>query len=198
MGVVLPDSLNVPKRLGLIWAQGLPGDAGQNDQGAPIGRDGTMPWHVPEDLAWFKQVTSGSPVVMGRRTWESLPERFRPLPGRTNIVVTRQSNYDAPGAIVCDTIESALAAAGGEPVWVIGGGALYNSVLAHADTIAKTQLDVAVPDADTFAPVIDPAQWSKTWASDARESTSGAMYQFEIWQRTELPTNTRPHSGSEE
>lgn len=86
-------------RIGMIWAQTLNG---------AIGRDGDMPWHLPEDLAHFKATTLGKPVIMGRRTWESLPVKFRPLPGRANIVVTRNPSYAAEGALVVPSLEAAL------------------------------------------------------------------------------------------
>ena len=89
-------------RVGLIWAQA---------EGGVIGRDGGMPWHVPEDLAHFKALTLGAPVVMGRRTWESFPARFRPLPGRRNIVITRNRSYEAPGCEVVATLEEGIALA---------------------------------------------------------------------------------------
>lgn len=88
--------------VGLVWAEA---------RGGAIGRGGTMPWHLPEDLAHFKAVTLGAPVVMGRRTWESLPERFRPLPGRENVVVTRDPSFAAEGARVAASLEAALALA---------------------------------------------------------------------------------------
>src|SRR5215210_9358852 len=88
-----------------------------------IGRDGHLPWHLPEDLKHFKRLTLGHPVIMGRRTWESLP---RALPGRDNIVVTSQAGYDAPGAAVASSLEGALAFCAGEPVaFVIGGSRLF-------------------------------------------------------------------------
>lgn len=151
--------------LAMIWAQ------------APdlaIGKDGTMPWHVPEDMARFKALTMHHPVIMGRLTWESLPDRWRPLPGRTNFVVTRNPNYQAPGAIVMDSLEAAYAAAqasaGGELVWLVGGGQLYRYALAHdlADTAEVTELDIAVPGATAFAPPI-PTDWQVT----AREPGNG-------------------------
>lgn len=89
-------------RIGMIWAEA---------RGGAIGRDGEMPWHLPEDLAHFKQSTLGEPVIMGRRTWESLPERFRPLPGRENLVVTRDASYSAPGAAVRSSLPAAIQAA---------------------------------------------------------------------------------------
>ena len=105
--------------IGLIWAQA---------DGGVIGKDGVMPWHVPEDLAHFKQVTLGAPVIMGRKTWDSLPPRFRPLPGRRNIVVTRQADWQHADVDVVHSIDDALAlAAEGTTdgiVWVIGGAQL--------------------------------------------------------------------------
>ncbi|HVL62895.1 MAG TPA: dihydrofolate reductase, partial [Microbacterium sp.] len=99
--------------IGLIWAEAHDG---------VIGADGGMPWHVPEDLAHFKALTLGAPVVMGRRTWESFPARFRPLPGRRNIVVTRQAGWNAQGAERAGSLEAAIAACGDAPRgWVIGG-----------------------------------------------------------------------------
>ena len=95
--------------VGLIWAQSTSG---------VIGRDGAIPWHLPEDLARFKALTMGHTVVMGRRTWDSLPERFRPLPGRRNIVLTRNGAVDATGAEVMGSMDEALV---DEPTWVIGG-----------------------------------------------------------------------------
>src|SRR5574344_2581894 len=89
-----------------------------------IGRNGSMPWHVPEDLAHFRALTSGCPVIMGRKTWDSLPERFRPLPGRRNIVITRQSDWQAEGATTVHSLEQALQAARAtqaETVWLNGG-----------------------------------------------------------------------------
>ena len=85
--------------LGMIWAQG---------HGRAIGRDGTMPWHVPEDLRFFKRMTNGHPVIMGRRTWQSLGEKYRPLPGRANIVISRNSRFEAPGAAVVSSVDEAI------------------------------------------------------------------------------------------
>ena len=104
--------------LALVWAQAT---------GGVIGADGVMPWHLPEDLAHFRRTTAGAPVLMGRTTWESLPERFRPLPGRANIVVSRQIGYPAPGALVVDSIEAGRAAAGPGRTWVMGGAQIYRA-----------------------------------------------------------------------
>jgi dihydrofolate reductase len=125
-----------------------------------IGRDGGLPWHVLTDLRRFKAITMGKPVIMGRKTWESLPKK--PLPGRPNIVITRQKNYGAEGAIVVSDIPSALAAAGQvEEVCVIGGGEIFDMFLAQTDRIYLTEVDIEV-DGDTFFPPIDPAQWTET------------------------------------
>jgi dihydrofolate reductase len=125
-----------------------------------IGRDGGLPWHVSTDLRRFKAITMGKPVIMGRKTWESLPKK--PLPGRPNIVITRQKNYGAEGAIVVSDIPSALAAAGQvEEVCVIGGGEIFDMFLAQTDRIYLTEVDIEV-DGDTFFPPIDPAQWTET------------------------------------
>ncbi len=158
-------------RLGLIWAEA---------RGGVIGRDGGMPWHVPEDLAHFRERTAGSPVVMGRRTWESFPEKYRPLPGRRNIVVTRSDAWADEGAERASSLDAALALAADAPtVWVIGGAALFGEAIARADVLEVTELDLEVADGDTFAPAradwsvaaIDPAEG---WAV----SRTGVPYRF--------------------
>lgn len=131
--------------LGLVWAEASDG---------VIGAAGVLPWHVPEDLAHFKEVTLGAPVIMGRRTWESLPERFRPLPGRENIVVTRNPEWVDAGALRAASLDEALALASGETAWVIGGGHLFAEAVSRADVLEVTELDLAV-DGDTFAPSRD-------------------------------------------
>src|SRR3954466_13080151 len=98
--------------------------------------DGALPWHLPEDMRRFKELTMGSTVVMGRVTWESLPEKFRPLPGRRNIVVTHQQSYDAPGAETAFSLEDALGAAEGG-IWVIGGASIYEQALPFANRVVR-------------------------------------------------------------
>lgn len=133
-----------------------------------IGRDGTMPWHLPQDLAFFRRVTMGCPVLMGRKTWDSLPARFRPLPGRPNWVISRDPAWQAPGAHAANSLDEALAAAsdwaqaqaapGGLPpdsvpkVFLIGGGQLYAQALQRADGLVLTEIELDVPDADTRFP----------------------------------------------
>ena len=119
-------------QLGLIWAQA---------RGGVIGADGGMPWHLPEDMARFKSLTLGHPVVMGRKTWESIPPRFRPLVDRRNIVVTRDESFVAPGAEVAHSVDAALALAGPE-AWVMGGAQLYAATIALADRLEVTEIDV--------------------------------------------------------
>ncbi len=125
-----------------------------------IGRAGGLPWHISSDLKHFKAITMGKPLIMGRKTWESLPKR--PLPGRQNIVITRQKNYQAEGAVVVADTASALAAAGKvEEICVIGGGEIFTKFLAKADRIYLTEVDLEV-EGDTRFPVIDPNQWLET------------------------------------
>ena len=125
-----------------------------------IGHDGGLPWHISTDLKRFKAITMGKPLIMGRKTWESLPKK--PLPGRLNIVITRQKNYRAEGAVVVADVPSALKAAGAaEEICVIGGGEIFDMFLAQTDRIYLTEVDLEV-DGDTFFPPLDPAQWTET------------------------------------
>ncbi len=127
-----------------------------------LGLEGNLLWHLPDDLKRFKALTTGHPVIMGRKTWGSLPDRARPLPNRTNIVVTRQAAFEAPGAVVVNSFEEARAAAaraeGAEEVFVIGGGELYAVALPSTDRLYLTLIDASAP-ADTFFPPYD--QFSK-------------------------------------
>lgn len=144
-----------------------------------------MPWYLPEDLAHFKQVTLGAPVIMGRRTWESLPERFRPLPGRENLVVTRDIEYAAPGAAVKSSLEDALrstSGSGAEIVWIMGGGEMYRAALPFADELVVTRIELDVPDADTFAPEIG-VEWQLVDAGLPAVSGTGLGHRFERWER---------------
>jgi dihydrofolate reductase len=167
--------------VGLVW--------GQTPRGV-IGRDNAMPWHVPEDLARFKRLTSGHPVVMGRATWESLPDRSRPLPGRTNVVLSRTPGLELPGALVVGDLTTALAVAaaspGGDEVWVMGGGAVYAQALEVADRVEVTVLAVDVPG-DTYAPPLPPDRWRLVEAEPAggwQQSARGPRYRFESYRRS--------------
>jgi dihydrofolate reductase len=163
-------------RLNLIYARARNG---------VIGRDGTLPWHVPEDLAHFKRHTAGCPVIMGRKTWDSLPPRFRPLPGRTNIVVTRQSGWQAGGAVVAHSLQDALACAGqaqpaASEVWVIGGAELYRLALPAARRAVVTELALDV-DGDSYAPQLGP-DWRET-SREPLTSASGVQGAFVTYER---------------
>lgn len=120
-----------------------------------LGKSNDLLWKIPADLDRFRALTRNHPVIMGRKTWESLPENRRPLPSRTNIVVTRQSDYAAPGATVANSLDSALAAAkdsaGSDEIFIIGGGQLFKESLPVADTLYLTLID-AQKEADSFFP----------------------------------------------
>ena len=140
--------------VGLIWAQSANG---------VIGDQGGLPWHLPEDLARFRRLTLGSTVVMGRATWDSLPEAARPLRDRDNVVLTRQPGWSAPGATVARTLSEALTEAldaAPRDVWVIGGASVYAAALPHADRLEVTELEERF-EGDVLAPVIGPG-WRRT------------------------------------
>lgn len=157
--------------VGLIWAQSASG---------VIGRAGAIPWRLPEDLAHFKNLTLGQTVVMGRRTWESLPARVRPLPGRRNVVLTRQADYMAQGAHVMSTLDEALS---GDDVWVIGGAEIYVLALPHAARCEVTEVDLRLPrqDDDAMAPVLDEGWLAED--GDWQVSDRGLRYRFSSYQR---------------
>jgi dihydrofolate reductase len=157
----------------MVWAQA---------RGGVIGANGGLPWHLPEDLALFRRLTMGSTVVMGRRTWESLPDRFRPLPGRTNVVLTSDSGWSADGAHRAGSVAEVLDEHGS--VWVIGGGAVYAAFLPHADRLVVTHVDVLV-EGDTWAPAL-PDGWvqaSRTpdagWSSSPSTGLHYAVSEYE-------------------
>jgi dihydrofolate reductase len=142
-----------------------------------IGKDNRLLWNIPEDMAHFKALTSGHTVIMGRKTWESLPPRFRPLPGRRNIVISRQADYAAPGAEVADSLENALKLAStAAVVFVIGGEQIYRQAMAVADRLEITEVDLE-PDGDAWFPEIAAVDWEKT------AKTDGVGFAFVTWQR---------------
>lgn len=156
----------------LIWAQA---------RNRAIGKAGALPWHAPADLRHFKTTTNGSPVIMGRRTWESLP--FKPLPGRQNFVVASRP-VDNPGAVRCSSLQNALElAATARParVFVIGGQALYEQAIKVADVLYVTQVAADVADADAFAPVIDESRFELV-SQENGPSTEPCLV-FETYQR---------------
>ena len=142
-----------------------------------IGKDNTLIWNIPEDMAHFKALTSGQTVIMGRKTWESLPPRFRPLPGRRNIVISRQADYEAPGAELAGSLELALQlAAPAETAFIIGGEQIYRQAMAIADRLEITEVELE-PEGDAWFPEIPPAEWEKTATS------AGQGYAFATYRR---------------
>jgi dihydrofolate reductase len=145
-----------------------------------IGHCNGLPWHIPEDLKRFKALTMGKPIVMGRKTWDSLPKK--PLPGRLNIVVTRNRDFRADGALVAHTFEQAIAQAGAaDEIMVIGGEAIFAAALPIADTIHMTQV-AASPEGDAFMPLIDRAHWREV-ACDGPYDADGVRYSFVTLKR---------------
>lgn len=180
--------------IGAIWAQTPDG---------VIGRDGAMPWNLPEDLAHFKRVTAGHPVIMGRRTWQSFPERFRPLPGRTNVVVTSRPQDVLPAAeteagprpeatgtaVVVGSwaraVEAARAAEGSEEIWVIGGARLYREAMADGTARIRRAVVTVIEleeSGDTWAPQLG-FPWRLTERGPEQVSRTGAKWHVEIWDR---------------
>ena len=161
--------------VGMVWAQA---------RGGVIGLDGGLPWRLPEDLALFRELTMGATVVMGRRTWESLPERFRPLPGRTNVVLTSDPGWSADGARTAASVEQALAEH--ESLWVIGGGEVYAAFLPHADRLVVTDVDTLV-EGDAWAPALDDG-WQlrqRTPAEGWTRSSSGLPFAVSEYVRSD-------------
>lgn len=145
-----------------------------------IGRDNALPWRLRGDLAHFKRTTLGHPIVMGRKTWESLG---RPLPGRQNIVITRDPAYAAGGATVVHTLEEALAAAGdAAQVFVIGGAQIYAAALDRADTLIATEVHADVPG-DAWFPPLPPGQWRES-SREPQPPEDGLGYDLVTYDRT--------------
>jgi dihydrofolate reductase len=162
----------------MVWARSRDG---------VIGAGGELPWHLPEDLRLFRALTLGATVVMGRRTWESLPPRFRPLPGRRNVVLSSTLDPAAAGVDVARSVDEALAigAVAGGDLWVIGGGQVYAAFLPHAAEVVVTEVDTR-PDGDTRAPDLD-AEWlpgdavpTTGWA----RSSGGLRFRVTPWRRS--------------
>lgn len=147
-----------------------------------IGRKGDMPWHIPEDLRHFKELTMGHPVIMGRATWESLPKR--PLPGRRNIVITSRADYQAPGAELAGSAEEAIGMCEAwEIPFVIGGGRVYLETLPYCTVLHLTRVDGEVEDADTFFPLPEEGEWRLDEREGPFESRTGVRYGYETYRR---------------
>ena len=146
-------------------------------QNGIIGKDNALPWHLPEDLKHFKQLTTGHTVLMGRKTWESLPPRFRPLPNRLNLVMTRDPNYVAEGATVVHSVDDAIRKVDtGSTLFVIGGAELYAHTLPLADRLEITEV-LADVTGDASFPAYDRQQWRET-SRLAGTSAAGLAYAF--------------------
>lgn len=158
-------------------------------RGGVIGRGGTIPWWLPEDVAHFKALTTGHAVVMGRKTWESIPDRFRPLPGRRNVVVTRNPDWSAEGAERAGSLEEALRLVeDAERVFVIGGAEIYAAALPLADELLLTEIDLEV-EGDTFFPAWDRASFDEV-SRDERIGADGAKLSFVTYRRKTRPELT--------
>jgi dihydrofolate reductase len=162
------------QHIGLIWAEAH----------GVIGDGGIMPWHIPEDLKHFRSVTAGRTVIMGRKTWDSLPLAFRPLPNRRNIVVTRNAGWNANGAETASSVGSALTAAGTGLVWVIGGGQIFTETLPLATIIERTLIRERIAG-DTVAPALsdDWALTSDVYNEQWTESKAGQGFVFQRLER---------------
>jgi dihydrofolate reductase len=148
-----------------------------------IGKDGRMPWHLPADMKHFKNVTWGMPVVMGRKTFESLG---KPLPGRKNIVISRQSGWKADGTVAVKNIDDALFVvkqADVNEVLVIGGGEIYKALFEKVNRIYLTRVH-AQPEADTFFPALPPDQWHlMSQQNHEADEKNNYNYSFQVWER---------------
>ena len=159
-------------RVNLIYARAANG---------VIGVNGALPWHLPEDMAHFKLQTASAPVIMGRKTWDSLPARFRPLPGRQNIVVTRQENWNENGALRSRNLhESLLLCEQSAEAWVIGGAQIYAAALPLAQRVVVTEIAQNF-DGDAYAPVLDAA-WRET-SRTTHTAANGLGYSFVTLER---------------
>jgi dihydrofolate reductase len=126
-----------------------------------IGKDNDLPWHLPDDMKFFMQTTKGHHTIMGRKNYDSIPQKFRPLPNRTNIVVTHQPSFKAPGCIVVSSLERGIEIArrNGEPeAFIIGGSEIYKLGMPYADKLYITEVDAQI-EGDTYFPEIDQAEW---------------------------------------
>lgn len=163
-----------------IWAQ-----ARDTSGRAVIGSQGDMPWHLPEDLRRFKDLTSGAAVVMGRRTWESFPEQFRPLPGRLNVVITSRGALEGADAVagsLTDALAAATRLAPDNDTWIIGGGRVYAEAMPLVEQLEVTEIDLEV-GGDTFAPSIDPGAWRLSEEGPWQTSRGGLGYRFVTYAR---------------
>ncbi len=147
-----------------------------------IGIDNQLPWHLPEDLAHFKRVTLGKPILMGRKTFDSIG---RPLPKRRNIVITRNRGWSHEGVDAAGSLQEAIGMLGGEAASIIGGAQIFKEAIAFADCMIVTEID-HVFSCDTFFPPIDPAVWQETARETHHSEANGYGYAFVTYTRKEL------------
>jgi dihydrofolate reductase len=151
-------------------------------QNRALGKDGQLLWHLPEDMRYFRETTRGKPVIMGRKTWESLPDVFRPLPGRRNIVISRNPAYDAPGATLAGSLEEAVRLAQDDAeVFVIGGAEIYRQALPLAQRLYLTEVARDF-DADAFFPEFSASDWTEISRSAAK-NCADLDFTFAVYQR---------------
>lgn len=150
-----------------------------------IGRGGDLIWHLPGDLKRFKSLTMGHPIIMGRKTWESLPKK--PLPGRLNIVLTNQKEFPAEGAIVVHSVDEALAQCKTESPFIIGGAQIYNLFLPYVTNLYLTEVDSECKDADAFLNIdLKNEEWKLIKTTEGEEIPSGPKYRYSDYIKTEI------------
>lgn len=151
-----------------------------------IGKDNTLIWHLPADMKYFKEKTTNHCIITGRKNYESIPERFRPLPNRTNIVITRQTEYKAPGAIVVDTLEKAIEKAKEieeEEIFIIGGGEIFKQSMDITDRLYLTKIDGNF-EGDVFFPELNLKEWKEVYREDCKADEKNKYdYSFIILDR---------------
>ncbi len=154
------------------------------DRSGTIGKNGDIPWYLPADLKFFKRTTLGHPVIMGRKTFRSIG---RPLPKRTNLVLTRDAFFTATGVVIAHSLREALAhesVTAADEVFIIGGGELYKQSLDLVDTVYLTIVDADIKDGDAFFPPLDTEQWQEVWSEGHRPDEKNELaYRFSRWER---------------
>ncbi len=154
------------------------------DRLGTIGKDGEIPWYLPADLKYFKRMTTGCPVIMGRKTFRSIG---RPLPKRTNIVMTRDPFFTATGTVVVHSLREALghpAVTEAEETFIVGGGDIYRAALPVITTVYRTIVDAEIPDGDAFFPELPAEEWQEVWSEAYRPDAKNELaYRFGMWKR---------------
>jgi len=154
-----------------------------------IGKENKLLWHIPEDLKRFKRITSGHAVIMGKKTFESLP--VRPLPGRINIVITDEKSDNFPGCIMAYSIEDSIIKSPDDECFIIGGGSVYRQFLPHAEQMYITKIHKDF-EADTYFPEIDLTEWNLTEESVIQiDENSNLEYSFRIYKKLKSPIHNK-------